>query len=439
MRRPLALASATWLAPIGDNHAGASLCRGAARAFSDRAGTKKAKRLSRSKDGIFALGETMVRGDVREIVSSKLRFRPPRKVWVLEESPPQEALTRRFSESVGALWHGDFTEGRKVLSSVSRYFKRRLSPNMKKAVTPAEDFRLLRKFRAEQATRTSLLLLDISPGFTLRGEGAPDDLSEALSFALGPEFEDRSFLVPLTEVLGMVGALNWFKTGIEVPALEVPEFRLRPHFSVFPPTRQDYVSLLARVSLPIQRDHVIEVGSGSGVLTALLLQRCGVDRLVATDTNLRAVENTRATLASLGLEDRAQVIATSQLPNAEPADLIVCNPPWMPGRPSSALESAIVGDTMIHDFIKAASASVRPDSGRILFFMSNLAELIGIQPKGYLDDLFYRNGLEVVETVTTEPKHEDHQVPSIAAARKLKLADLRASETVSLYSLRRRL
>jgi methylase of polypeptide subunit release factors len=76
------------------------------------------------------------------------------------------------------------------------------------------------------------------------------------------------------------------------------------------------------------------------VLAVLLAQR-GATQVVATDIEPRAVVCARDNVRRLGLAGRIRVEHTDLFPSVGRADLIVCNPPWLPAKPTSSLEAAV--------------------------------------------------------------------------------------------------
>lgn len=82
-----------------------------------------------------------------------------------------------------------------------------------------------------------------------------------------------------------------------------------------------------------------DIGTGSGVLAAILAKQ-GIPSVIGTDTNPRAVACARANIARLGFEKQVEIRETDLFPEGF-ADLIVCNPPWLPAKPTSAVESAL--------------------------------------------------------------------------------------------------
>ena len=83
----------------------------------------------------------------------------------------------------------------------------------------------------------------------------------------------------------------------------------------------------------------MDIGTGTGVLAALLARR-GLARVIATDRDPRALACARANVEGLGLHDIVDVVDADLFPDGRAA-LVVCNPPWVPARPSSPLEYGI--------------------------------------------------------------------------------------------------
>ena len=99
----------------------------------------------------------------------------------------------------------------------------------------------------------------------------------------------------LRELLGLIGAHEWRKKGVEIPALGD---RIHPYYGVFSPVRGEYVDLVARTALP-SLNKAFDIGTGTGVLSALLAKR-GVKKIVATDQDPRALACARVVTASAG-------------------------------------------------------------------------------------------------------------------------------------------
>ncbi len=115
----------------------------------------------------------------------------------------------------------------------------------------------------------------------------------------------------MRELLGMIGAYEWRRKGVEIPALEA---RIHPRYGVFSPVRGEYVDLVANEPLPA-KTLAFDIGTGTGVLSAVLARR-GVRRVVATDMDERALACARDNIARLGYDKQVEVIAADLFPEA---------------------------------------------------------------------------------------------------------------------------
>jgi methylase of polypeptide subunit release factors len=232
----------------------------------------------------------------------------------------------------------------------------------------------------------------------------------------------------LRELLGLVGAHEWRKKGVEVAALGPPPAnRIHPHYGVFSPVRGEYLDLVAAAPLP-SRQLAFDIGTGTGVLAAILARR-GVQRVVATDQDPRALACARENLARLGLQARVEVLQADLFPPGR-APLIVCNPPWLPARPSSPLEHAIYDENsrMLRGFLGGLSEHLTP-GGEGWLILSDLAEHLGLRAPGELPALIEACGLRVLEQRGVRPRHPK------AADTSDPLHAARAKEVTSLWRL----
>lgn len=212
-------------------------------------------------------------------------------------------------------------------------------------------------------------------------------------------------LVSLPELLGVIGAYEWHRKGIDVAALGA---RIYPAYGVFAPTRDEYIDLVAHAPLPHGIDHpvVFDIGTGTGVLAAVLARR-GAREVLATDINPRAVQCARENMRRLGLTDRVRVTEADLWPGSQQcADLIVCNPPWLPGCPTSPLELGIYdpASDVLDRFLGSLANHLTPH-GQGWLILSDLAEHIGLRTRDELLARICDAGLEVTARHETAPRH----------------------------------
>jgi len=226
----------------------------------------------------------------------------------------------------------------------------------------------------------------------------------------------------------MIGAHEWRRRGVPIPALGAS---VHPHFGVYAPVRREHVDLVARAAdtWPVAQRRAIDVGTGTGVL-ALLLARRGANT-IATDIEPRAVDCARENASRLGLSRRVEVVLADLFPG-EPADLVVSNPPWIPAPAHSTLDRAIYdpGGEVLSRLVTGLPAALGP-GGEAWIVLSDLAERLGLRPKGQLESLSAAAGLRVCDVLEARPSHP--RTRDLADP----LFEARAAEVVRLFRLRR--
>jgi precorrin-6B methylase 2 len=284
--------------------------------------------------------------------------------------------------------------------------------------SPAESFHFHRQAQSRRARILGMLLVALEEGYEVSLPRAPD-LRQACREAYGPGAGQT--LVSLRELLGLIGAHEWRKKGLEIPALGE---RIHPHYGVFSPIRSEYVGLVAGAPLP-PCTHAFDIGTGTGVLAAVLARR-GVSHLVATDQDPRALTCARENLARLGLTDRVEVLQADLYPEGR-APLVVCNPPWVPARPSSPIEQAIYdpGSRMLRGFLNGLAAHLEP-GGEGWLLLSDLAEHLELRSRAELLAAFEQAGLKVIGKIDVRPTHPraSDEADPLSAARAAELTSL---------------
>jgi methylase of polypeptide subunit release factors len=267
-----------------------------------------------------------------------------------------------------------------------------------------------------------MLLIPVEAGHVIALRRAPD-VTQACADAYGSAAEP--YVVSLRELQGLIGAWQWREKGVEIPALGA---RIHPHYGVFSPVRGEYLDLLAQAPLPAT-SLAYDIGTGTGVIAALLARR-GVAHVVATDCDPRALACARANLQRLGLGERVDLQEADLFP-AGRAPLIVCNPPWLPGRPSSPVEYAVYDpdSRMLRGFLNGLRQHLAPD-GEGWLVLSDFAEHLALRERHELLAWIDAAGLAVVDRLDVRPRH-----PKVADAEDV-LHAARSREVTSLWRLR---
>lgn len=350
---------------------------------------------------------------------------PHRRVTPVDDTLTADAAYRLACEGTAMLWRGDFQNARQLLQALARRLERkprraaRLPP--KPAPTLTEAFHLHRQAQAQRARILGMLLVPLDAEFHVPLRRAPD-VAQACREAYGAAGEES--LISLRELLGLIGAHEWRKKGVAIPALDG---RIHPHYGVFSPVRGEYLELVAEAPLSAPK-LAFDIGTGTGVLAAILAQR-GVKRVVATDQDPRALACARANLARLGLAGQIEVIQADLFPPGR-APLIVCNPPWLPARPSSPLEHAVYDpdSRMLLGFLNGLAAHLEP-GGEGWLILSDFAEHLGLRSREELLAAIRQAGLKVLGKLDVLPRHPK------AADTEDPLHAARAAEVTSLWRL----
>ncbi len=343
---------------------------------------------------------------------------PPARVAIADDRMTADAAFRLTCEGTAVLWRGDFQNARQLLNALARRVDRHPP---KAGSSPAEAFHFHRQTQSRRARILSMLLVTLDDDYRVPLPRAPD-IRQACTEAYGPS-EERS-LVALRELQGLIGAHQWRKSGIEIPALGG---RIYPHYGVFSPIRGEYVSLVAGEPLP-SATRAFDIGTGTGVLAAILAHR-GLSHIIATDQDPRALACARENLERLRLTERVEVVQADLFPEGK-AHLVVCNPPWVPARPTSPIEQSIYDSEsrMLRGFLNGLAAHLEPH-GEGWLLLSDLAEHLELRTRAELLAAVDQAGLTVLGKTDVRPTHPR------ASDRADPLRAARAAELTSLWRL----
>jgi len=354
---------------------------------------------------------------------------PPKRVVIADDRLTADAAYRLACEGTALLWRGDFQNARQLLQAIARraYEKPRGQKSKKIPASPAELFHLHRQAQSQRARTLGMLLIPFNADHSIPLRRAPD-VHQACIEAYGSETDCQPYIASLRGLQGIIGAYEWRKNGVEIPALGA---RIHPHYGVFAPIRGEYIGLVNEAPLPellSTQSVAFDIGTGTGVLAAVLARR-GIKRIVATDQDQRALDCARENLARLGLAAQVDVIQADLFPEGR-ASLAVCNPPWIPARPSSPLEHAVFDpeSRMLRGFLNGLTAHLEI-GGEGWLILSDLAEHLGLRTRTELLAAIDAAGLKVLGKIDVKPQHprvSDTGDPLHAA---------RAAELTSLWRL----
>jgi methylase of polypeptide subunit release factors len=352
----------------------------------------------------------------------------PKRVLIADDSINADTAYRLACEGTAILWRGDFHNARQLLQAMARRCDQKKSSKKNKPETASIDlkqaFNLHRVAQAQRARVLGMLLIEVGENYKISLKRAPD-FSQACLEAYG-EFTSP-FVVSIRELQGLVGAHEWRKKGVPIEAIGA---NIHPHYGVFSPIRGEYLALLAKAPLP-SIELAFDIGTGTGVISVLIAKR-GVKKIVATDQDPRAINCAQENITRLGLQKQITLTQTNMFPEGK-APLIVCNPPWLPAKPSSPIEYAVYDpeSKMLFAFLNGLKAHLT-DDGEGWLIMSDFAEHLGLRAKDELRNAIEQAGLDVEEKIDIKPKH------SKVSDEADRLHTARKAETTSLWRLKKK-
>jgi len=371
----------------------------------------------------------------------------PRRILVMDDNTPADAAFREATQGTALLWRGDYHNARQLLQALGRRIDERQRRTRQRQAVDVETagvdaFNRHRLLQSQRAQLLNRLLVELTPqaaepyinqteasgaqvsrtkasnarsatAWVLHLRRAPD-IDAAVQAALGSA--GGPVLLPLRALLGYIGAWEWRRQGVQVPGLAG---RIHVHYGVFSPNRGEYLDLVAQAPLPANRSLAFDVGTGSGVLAAILASR-GIERVIATDQDQRALACAADNIAHLGLQTRITLLKADLFPLGR-SPLIVCNPPWLPARPTTSIEQALYdpGSRMLLGYLRGLPGHL-DDDGEGWLIMSDLAEHLGLREASFLLEAIAAAGLRVLDRLDTRPRHAkamDEKDPLYAARR----------------------
>lgn len=354
----------------------------------------------------------------------------PKQVVLADDTMTADTAFRLACAGTGLLWRSDFQNARQLLQALARRIDKPKKVRTKKQdpnapVIPGAAFHTHRQAQAQRTRILSQVLIELDGDYGIALRRAPD-VKAACTQAFGPA-NGQTSMISLRSLQGVIGAFEWRKNGVEVPAMG-EALRIYPHYAVFSPVRGEYVALVANAPLPEAfKTHPVafDIGVGTGVLSAVLARR-GATQVVGTDMSERALACALDNLQRLGLQNQVQLLQTDLFPPGQAA-VVVCNPPWLPARPTSLLEQAVYdeGSQMLQGFLKNLPTHLC-EGGEGWLILSDLAEHLGLRTRETLLGWIANAGLKVLGRTDVKPVHAKAQdaTDPLHAARSAELTSL---------------
>ena len=357
---------------------------------------------------------------------SEAQAAPPKNIIIADDTTNAKVAYKQVCEGASLLYRGDFQNAKQLLQAITR--KVDIKP-----ILPAENLtQAFHQHRARQIQRASItnkILIELNHG-SCDLKRAPD-VKEAVAGALITNTKlDKmppKMLLSLRELLGMVGAHEWRKKGVAIDALPA---NIHAHYGVYSPIRGEYLELINSTSFGNAKT-TFDIGTGTGVIAAILVTR-GIKAVIATDNSARALNCAADNIEKLNLKQYITLEQANLFPSGhKKADLIVCNPPWLPAKANAPIEHAIYdpNSAMLKGFLSGVKAYLN-DDGEAWLILSDLAVHLGLRSDEELQKWINDAGLTVVEKLDIAPKHaksSDQSDPLYAA---------RVKEITSLYRLK---
>ena len=360
---------------------------------------------------------------------------PHKKIQIADDTLTADIAYRLACEGTAILYRGDFQNARQLLQALVRRVdkptkksKRVDKLNKEKTKSPLDTFNLHRLAQSQRARILGMLLIQVNADHSISLRRAPD-VQQACLDVYGEQAD--SYVVSLRELLGVISAHEWRKNGVPILARGDEPICVHPHYGVFSPVRGEYIQLVCNASWPkavSTNSLAFDIGAGTGALSVVLAMR-DIQKIIATDVNDRAIACAQDNIDRLDLSSQIEILKTDLFPQGKAA-LIVCNPPWLPARPSSPLEHAIYDpeSRMLKGFLAGLKEHLLPE-GEGWLILSDLAEHLGLRTRVELLEWIEQAGLRVQKREDTKAQHNKvfDQTDALHAAR--------SAETTSLWRL----
>lgn len=182
---------------------------------------------------------------------------------------------------------------------------------------------------------------------------------------------------------------------------------------VYEPAEDSFLLADAALKEAAQRMRILEIGAGSGFVSAVLLANLKDIYLVATEINPHAARCARANRVEVIRTDLFKGIKIEKLEKR--FDLILFNPPYlptskeekMPGWLNYAFDGGISGRETLDSFLDEVKDYLKPE-GKVLIIISSITGLKAVREKmeelGFEVDIVERKKVSFEELMVVRGK-----------------------------------
>lgn len=241
--------------------------------------------------------------------------------------------------------------------------------------------------------------------------------------------EHHNFLMRFSDFLGMNGAWQWFSNGIN---FQVLDDLVHPFYAVYFPTRYEHLRLFNKwLSNNLGFYRALDIGTGCGLLALMMLQR-GIPFVHTTEINPNACYSTKLEIQRRKLQSRVLIEQSGFSGSFIPADndLIVFNPPWIPGDVVTGLDQATYYEPdFFENFFSHVHGKMKAGTLLVLLF-SNFAQAAKITNEHPIE--------KEIQNKTRFLLVEKHEIPvrQTPSSTKNWLSEIRQREKLELWVLK---
>ena len=273
--------------------------------------------------------------------------------WV----PDSASSSQQLKSGRKVLLSSSYKRGLHILSELKSEFP--ISPNSSYSM----------RMRLEQQFRQMSLNLIV---------GIEDSAIQIIGIDQNPFLKDffpqKRFFLPFVVLQELAGAWKRFSTGIHYAVLGR---KLHPFFGVYYPTRTEHLELFATWLSQYNgsKDHCVDVGTGSGILS-FLLAKSGFRIIDAIDQNPNAIWSVQEELKRHPIDQTIRLHHADLLSPIRDTNLIVFNPPWIPGKSNSSVTEALFFDGELFERFFEQAYTKLSDDGTIVLIFSTILTLL---------------------------------------------------------------